>query len=58
MKMRHPQNANIVNADSLVCKNCVVRLLTDHLIDWWAIQVNELKVIAGIIPPKLDFNLR
>jgi len=58
MKMRHLRNANIVNVDSLICKNCAVRLLTDHLIDWWAIQVNELKVIAGNVPPKLNFNPR
>lgn len=47
MRIRRHWNADVVDADSLVCKNCVVRLLTNHLIDWWAIQVNELNVIAG-----------
>jgi hypothetical protein len=30
------------------CKQCNINLLNAHLIDWWAYQVNELKVIPGI----------
>jgi hypothetical protein len=48
MKLRHPRNANVVTPDSLICINCAMRLLTDHLIEWWAIQVNQLKVIPGL----------
>lgn len=54
MRIRHHWNSNIVNTDSLICKNCALRLLTDRLIDWWAIQVNELKVIQG---PSLNISV-
>lgn len=48
MKLRRPGHANVITADSLICRNCATRLLTDHLIEWWAIQVNQLRVIPGL----------
>jgi hypothetical protein len=47
MRVRYPNDADAVDVDSLLCNNCCVQLLSYHLIEWWAIQVNDLKVIPG-----------
>jgi hypothetical protein len=47
MRARFPHDSHTVDANSLLCNSCSIQLLTNHLLEWWAIQVNELHVIQG-----------